>query len=97
VKNVVEATLSSLKAEGAGGRVINVGCGGSHSLLDLVAAIEGASGRALSPRFASPRSGDIRHSCADITLARELLGYEPIVSFGEGVGRTYEAVASCSG
>jgi len=94
VSNVLEATLSALSSGKAAGRVINVGCGGSHSLLDLVAAIEQASGRPLKPSFAPERAGDVKDSCADISRARDLLGYEPRVSFGEGVGNTFEAVAT---
>jgi UDP-glucose 4-epimerase len=92
VSNVVEATLSALSADKAVGRVINVGCGGSHSLLDLVAAIEQASGRSLSPSFAPERPGDVRHSCADISLARELLEYEPDVRFEDGIDKTHRAL-----
>jgi len=94
VANVVQATLSALSAEAACGHVINVGCGGSHSLLDLVTAIEAACDHSLIPRFAAMRPGDVKHSCADITLARELLGYTPHISFAEGVRRTFEAIAT---
>jgi len=94
VSNVVEATLSALSSENARGRVINIGCGASHSLLDLVAAIEQASGLPVAPRFAPERPGDVKHSCADISLARELLGYEPHVAFDQGVRATYAALTN---
>jgi len=94
VSNVVEATLAATHVDGAPGHVINVGCGGSHSLLDLVAAIERKAERRVTLRFAAERSGDVRHSCANISLARELLGYAPRISFADGVGMTFESVAA---
>jgi len=69
-----------------------VGCGGSHSLLKLVSAVEAAAGTCLAPRFEAARAGDVMHSCADISPARSLLEYVPLVSFQEGVRRTFEAV-----
>jgi nucleoside-diphosphate-sugar epimerase len=43
-----------------------------------------------TPTFGPPRAGDVRHSSADISAARSLLGYEPVVDFGEGIRRTLE-------
>ncbi len=51
------------------------------------------SGRELEPEFAAPRPGDVKHSYADISLARRLLGYEPVVGFDEGIARTFEWLA----
>lgn len=94
MSNVVEATLSALSSDKAPGQVINVGCGGSNSLLAVVVAIEQASGLHLAPRLAPQAAGDVMHSCANICLTRELLGYTPGVSFTEGVGIAFEAVAA---
>ena len=89
VANVVEATLSAATATGAAGGICNIGCGDPKTVLDLIAAVSRVSGRRLEPDFAPPRPGDVKHSFADISLARELLGYEPKVDFGEGIGRTF--------
>ena len=89
VANVVEATLSAATANGAAGGICNIGCGDPKTVLDLIAAVSRVSGRRLEPEFAPPRPGDVKHSFADISLARELLGYEPKVDFGEGIGRTF--------
>lgn len=70
------------------GKVINLACGGSINLLDLIAAINALLGTHIEPIFAPPRAGDVKHSCADIRLAQELLGFEPTVSFQEGLRRT---------
>lgn len=93
VENVVEATLLAARAAKASGSVLNVGCGASHSVLDLIAAIEEATGRPMEPVFGPSRSGDVKHSFANIDRARARIGYEPAISFAEGVKRTYEAAA----
>jgi UDP-glucose 4-epimerase len=90
VANVVDATLSAATAAGAAGNICNIGCGDPKTVLDLIAAVSRVSGRPLEPEFAPPRLGDVKHSFADISLARKLLGYEPRVGFDEGIGRTFE-------
>jgi UDP-glucose 4-epimerase len=89
VANVVDATLSASAAEGAAGAICNIGCGDPKTVLELVAAVARVSGRDLQPEFAPPRPGDVKHSFADIALARKMLGYEPRVDFDEGIGRTF--------
>jgi UDP-glucose 4-epimerase len=70
--------------------MINVACGEQFNLLQLVAAINKAVDANIEPIFAPPRAGDVRDSLADITLARKLLKYEPIVGFEEGLRRTVD-------
>ncbi|GAB4572438.1 MAG: SDR family oxidoreductase [Anaerolineae bacterium] len=89
VANVVRGNLLACKAPAAAaGQVINMACGDSISLLDLIAEINAILGTDIAPVHTAPRPGDIKHSKADITRARELLGYEPQVSFREGLART---------
>jgi UDP-N-acetylglucosamine/UDP-N-acetyl-alpha-D-glucosaminouronate 4-epimerase len=88
VDNVVAANLLAAEAALDGPLTCNVGCGERHTLLDLVAAIGEATGRSLEPQFGPARAGDVRHSQADITRARERLGYRVIVPFAEGIRRT---------
>ena len=90
VANVVDATLSAATAAGAAGNICNIGCGDPKTVLDLIAAVSRVSGHPLEPEFAPPRLGDVKHSFADISLARKLLGYEPRVGFDEGIGRTFD-------
>jgi UDP-glucose 4-epimerase len=90
VENVVIGTLLAADATGAVGQRINVACGRQHSLLDLVAALNRALGTRLEPVFDAPRTGDVRDSLADVSLARDLLGYEPTVDFDEGLRRTID-------
>jgi nucleoside-diphosphate-sugar epimerase len=88
VDNVVHAVRLSLDAPDAGGAVVNVACGGRVSVLDLWRAIAGEAGFDGVPRFGPPRTGDMPHSQADIGEARRLLGFEPVVSFDEGIRLT---------
>jgi UDP-glucose 4-epimerase len=90
VDNVVQGNLLAADAPQAVGRTINVACGTSYNLLELVEGINRALGTHMEPIFAPPRAGDVRESLADISLARELLGYEPAVDFNEGLRRTIE-------
>jgi len=90
VENAVQANLLACEAPSVSGKVFNVGVGGRVSLNEVVRALGKISGKTLETKYEPPRDGDIRDSQADITQARELLGYEPQVSFEEGLGRTYE-------
>jgi UDP-glucose 4-epimerase len=94
VANVVDATLRSTSAPDAAGAILNVGCGDPKTVLDLIAAVGRVAGRSLDPDFAPPRPGDVKHSYADITLARTVLGYDPSVRFDEGIERTFAWLAS---
>jgi UDP-glucose 4-epimerase len=93
VANVVDATLLAAQAPKASGSVLNIGCGASYSVLDLIAAIEEATGRGMEPLFGPARPGDVKHSFANIDRARARLGYEPQVPFDQGVKKTYEVTA----
>jgi len=90
VANNVEANLLACVAPTAPGKVMNVACGGSYSLLDLVGAIGRILGREIQPRFEPARIGDVKHSLAGIEMATRVLGYAPRVSFDEGLRRTVE-------
>jgi UDP-glucose 4-epimerase len=90
IDNVVHGNLLAAKAPGAVGRTINVACGQSYDLLELVAGINRALGTNIEPEFEPPRVGDVRDSLADISLAQELLGYEPSVAFEDGLRRTID-------
>lgn len=88
VANVVHGNLLAADAPRAAGRVINVATGSSINLLDLLAALQKLLETKVEPRFEPPRAGDVRESIADISLARELLDYEPQIGFEEGLKRS---------
>lgn len=90
VANVVHANLLAADAPGVSGRVLNVANGRTITLLELLAALNRLLGTEVRAEHAPPRPGDIRESMADITLARQFLGYEPQVSFEEGLRRSIE-------
>ena len=88
IDNCVEANLKACTAPGAAGKVFNIACGERTTLLDVCRALSAITGRPVTPKHAPPRSGDIKHSLADITRAREILGYVGGVDFSEGLRRT---------
>jgi nucleoside-diphosphate-sugar epimerase len=92
VANVVAANLLAMEAPDVAGGVFNVACGERVTLNRLVAELQDLLGSEMQPVYAAPRPGDIRHSMADLTLARSQLGYEPIVRLREGLERTIDHI-----
>ncbi|PKO16436.1 LPS biosynthesis protein WbpP [candidate division BRC1 bacterium HGW-BRC1-1] len=90
VENNVRANVAASEAPGLKSEVMNVACGTSYSLLDLLTAINEVLGTRVEPTFAPPRAGDVKHSLADISRARAAIGYEVSVNFEEGLRRTIE-------
>lgn len=90
IDNAADATLRACTAPGANGKVLNVGAGERHPLNQTIALLNKIFGRQVTPRYDLPRPGDVRHSQADITLACQLLAYEPKIRFEEGLQRTVE-------
>jgi nucleoside-diphosphate-sugar epimerase len=90
VANVVDGVLRACDAPKASGEVINVATGGRISLNELFRTMRTLAGGTVEPTYVETRAGDVRDSQADITKARRILGYEPTVSFEEGLRRTVE-------
>lgn len=90
VKNNVDANLLALTAKNAPGEVINIACGQQYTILEIVDAINQILGTNIQPKFEGVRTGDIKHSLASIEKAKTTLGYEPAVSFEEGLRVTIE-------
>lgn len=88
VDNVVAANLLASRPSSLPALTCNVACGSRYSLLELLDSICDAAGIRIDPEFGPPRPGDIRHSQADISIARQALGYTVAVPFLEGIGRT---------
>jgi nucleoside-diphosphate-sugar epimerase len=89
----VQANLLAATTPDVAGEVFNVAMGQTHSLLDLLHAIEAISGTELNPHHVEGRAGDVRMSLADTTKACERLGYEPTVGFSDGLQRTFDALS----
>jgi len=90
VDNAVQANLLACEAPNASGKVFNVGVGGRVSLNEVLRELAKITGKTLAAKYEPPRDGDIRDSQADISQARETLGYDPPVSFAEGLARTFQ-------
>ena len=93
VGNVVEANLCASRAEGVSGKVYNVGCGESLSLLELLHEICDRLGVEFAPNFEAPRAGDVKHSWADISATQRELGYHVKVNWREGLQPTIDYYA----
>jgi nucleoside-diphosphate-sugar epimerase len=90
VANVVDGVLRACEAASASGEVINVATGGRISLNQLFRTMKELVGATAEPSYAEARAADVKDSQADITKAHRLLGYQPTVSFEEGLKRTVE-------
>ena len=91
VQNVVAANMRAAVAEGAAGQTFNIAGGQGISLRDLLVQLERVTGASLQPVFQPARAGEVRHSRANITRARQILGYEPEMSLATGLERTVQA------
>jgi UDP-glucose 4-epimerase len=88
IENVVEANLRAADAEGASGKVFNIACGTGTSLNRVLALLGEALGRPVVALYEPGRAGDVRHSLADISQAKTVLGYTAAVNFVAGLGKT---------
>ena len=90
VANVVDGVLRACHAPNASGEVINVATAGRISLKQLFETVRTLVGGGVEPIYADVRAGDVKDSQADIEKARRMLGYEPIVSFEDGLEKTVD-------
>ena len=88
VENVVRANLAAASEPAAAGRVMNIAVGHAFTLNELVRSLGELLDLDVEPEYAEARPGDVRESLADISLAQELIGYEPTVEFEQGLERT---------
>lgn len=91
VGNAVQANLLATQAQGAAGGVFNIACGQRTSLNDLVRMLNELLGTDIEPIYEPARAGDVKHSLADVSAARSVLGYKPEVAFADGLRITMEA------
>lgn len=86
IDNVIEANLKAcLAPSGAAGEAYNIAFGGREYLIDIYDSLCKALGKDIKPLFGPDRAGDIKHSNADISKAKKLLGYDPEYSFEKGI------------
>ncbi len=90
IDNVIHANLLAANAEKTSGEAINIACGERISINKIIARINAFLGTDVQPTYEPTRAGDVKHSLADISLAKQVIGYEPIVSFDEGLKRAID-------
>ena len=91
IENVIEANLKACVASHeAAGKAYNVAYGGREYLIDIYNSLTDALGKDIKPIFGPDRKGDIKHSNADISKAKELLGYDPDYDFKKGLNEAIE-------
>jgi UDP-glucose 4-epimerase len=98
IENVVHGNLLASEAptDSVSGRVFNVATGNRITLNEAVEILKEATGYGGEVKYAGERGGDVKHSLADISQAKERFGYEPLVQFREGLERTvgwYKSIA----
>ncbi len=87
IDNVVQANLCAARAKKTNGEVVNIACGEKVTVNEIIAMINEMVGKNVRPIYAPARAGDVKHSLADITAARKLIGFEPVVLFRDGLER----------
>ena len=90
IDNVVNANLLAADAPEVHGEVVNIACGDRTTLNNIVSEMNQLLGTQLAPEYQPPRAGDVKHSLADISGAKRVIGYEPKVFFPEGLRRSIE-------
>jgi len=90
VDNVVEANLLAARAEHTAGEVVNIACGKAVTVNEVIDIINELLGKDIKPLYDAPRPGDVKHSLADITLAKKLIGFKPKISFRQGLEKAIE-------
>jgi UDP-glucose 4-epimerase len=92
IDNVVDANLRAAEATGVGGMAFNIASGGAITLNEMLAKLAGLLGVEAAPVYEAERVGDIRHSLADVSAARQSLGFDVGVPFADGLQRTVAAL-----
>jgi UDP-glucose 4-epimerase len=90
VDNVVEANLLAARAKKTEGNVVNIACGEAITVNAIIKMINEITGKSVKPIYAPARKGDVKHSLADITAAKKLLGFKPVLLFKDGLGKAID-------
>lgn len=90
IDNVVHANLMASEAPKICGQCVNIACGDRISINRIIARINECLGKNVPIRYEPTRAGDVKHSLADISLAKQIIGYEPQISFDEGLKRSID-------
>ena len=87
IDNIVHANLLAARAPKTSGEVVNIACGEAVTINRIIELINDFVSKKVKAEYAPLRAGDVKHSLADISRAKDLIGFEPVVPFGEGLGK----------
>jgi nucleoside-diphosphate-sugar epimerase len=90
IDNVVSANIIASKSKKGAGEVFNIACGERYTILDIADTISNVLNKKVKYNHKPTRKGDVKHTLADISKAKRLLGYKPIIKFEEGMLKTIE-------
>ena len=90
IDNVVDANLLAARATQTKGEVVNIACGQAVTVNEIIDMINELLGKSIKPIYTDPRPGDVKHSLADITVARNLIEFEPAVQFRDGLQKAID-------
>jgi len=90
VDNVVQANLLAARARETHGEVVNIACGEAVTVNAIIDMINRLLGKNVKPIYAPARAGDVKHSLADITAAKKLIGFKPVMLFREGLEKSID-------
>jgi len=85
IDNVVDANLLAARSKRTQGEVVNIACGKAVTVNEIIDMINNLLGKNVKPQYTAPRPGDVKHSLADITAAKNLIDFKPKVSFNDGL------------
>ena len=90
VDNVVEANLLAARARKTRGEVLNIACGQAITVNEIIDMINELLVKNIKPIYTDPRPGDVKHSLADISRAKKLIGFKPKIPFCEGLQKAID-------
>jgi UDP-glucose 4-epimerase len=97
VENVAVANIKAAKMDGISGKIFNIACGKRYTLLEVLDKINAFVGKKITPKFSPPREGDVRHTLADVNLAKQYLNMGTMIEFEEGLRETIEWMDEANG
>ena len=90
IDNVVSANLLAARAKKTSGEAVNIACGSAVTVNEIIGMINSMVGKDVKAVYAPSRAGDVKHSLADISLAKETIGFEPVIHFEAGLENAIE-------
>ena len=90
IDNVVQANILAARAKKTQGQTVNIACGEAVTVNSIINTINELTGKNVKPTYVKSRAGDVKHSLADIRKAKELIGFEPVIKFSDGLRKAID-------